>query len=147
MTKIPKGKIESIVTFLEMRAWPLSPTPTMPAERIATLRSEIPTTAFYRFLYNTIGAPWRWWERRAMDDDTLSSIIIDPGLEIYVLYVQGVPAGMCELDCRTSGSVELAYFGLMPEFIGRGFGGYFLRWGVDQAWINDPDRIWVHTCT
>ncbi len=143
----PKGKIESIVTSLEMRERPTSPTPPMPAERIAILRAESPTTAFYRFLYNTIGGPWRWWERRVMDDDTLSKIVSDPGLEIYVLYVRGVPAGMCELDCRNRKNVELAYFGLIPEFVGRGLGGYLLRWGVDQAWSHDPERVWVHTCT
>ena len=43
--------------------------------------------------------------------------------------------------------VELVFFGLMPEFIGRGLGNYFLRWAIDQAWTHDPDRVWVHTCT
>jgi len=144
---LSKGKIESIVTSLEMLSRPTKPTPTTPAERIAILRAESPTLAFYRFLYNTIGEPWRWWERRIMDDDALSGIISDPKLEIYVLYVRGVPAGMCELDCRSGKEVELAYFGLMPEFIGRGLGGYFLHWGIDQAWTHTPERVWVHTCT
>lgn len=144
---VPEGKVESVVTSLEMRDRPNSPTPAVPAERIAILRAEDPTVAYYRFLYNTIGAPWRWWERRVMDDQALAGIILDPLVEIYVLYVRGVPAGMCELDCRTKGSVEIAYFGLMEEFIGRGFGSYFLRWGVDQAWTHEPERVWVHTCT
>ncbi len=144
-----KGSYESIVTSLEMRERPTSPTPPAPAERIAILRAESPTVSFYRYLYNTIGAEWRWWERRAMDDETLGAIIGDPAVEIYVLYVRGVPAGICELDCRTAGEVEVTYFGLMQEFIGRGLGGYLLRWGVDQAWARDPapERVWVHTCT
>lgn len=144
---VPEGKIESIVTSLEMRERPTSPTPPVPAERIAILRAENPTIPFYRFLYNTIGAPWRWWERRVMNDDALAEIILDPKVEVYVLYVRGVPAGMCELDGRTDNSIEITYFGLMDDFIGLGLGGYFLRWGVDQAWSHDPDRVWVHTCT
>ncbi len=142
-----KRKIESIVTSLQMLDRPTSPTPPAPAERIALLRAENPTISFYRYLYNTIGAEWRWWERRAMDDETLAAIISDPAVEIYVLYVRGVPAGMCELDGRIKGSVQIAYFGLMVEFIGRGLGGYLLRWGVDQAWTGNPERVWVHTCT
>lgn len=142
-----KTSYESIVTSLQMLEKPTSPTPPHPAERIAILRAEQPTVSFYRYLYNTIGSAWRWWERRAMDDETLAAIITDPDVEIYVLHVRGVPAGLCELDCRTRGEVEIAYFGLMPEFIGRGLGGYLLRWGVDQAWTREPKRVWVHTCT
>ena len=82
-----------------------------------------------------------------MDDDALRAIINDPAVEIYVLYVRGVPAGMCELDSRDGTGVQVSYFGLMPEFIGRGLGRYLLRWGVDQAWTSNPERVWVHTCT
>jgi GNAT superfamily N-acetyltransferase len=61
--------------------------------------------------------------------------------------VGGVPAGYAELDCRHSGEIELAYFGLIPEFIGRGLGAYFLAWAVDRAWQREPRRLWVHTCS
>lgn len=141
------GKIESVITYLEMRERPTAPPPPRPVEKIALLRAEQPTISFYRFLYDTVGDPWLWWERRVMDDETLGAIIRDPDVEIYVLYVGGVPAGFCELDCREAGAVELAYFGLMPEFIGRGLGRFFLRWAIDQAWLREPERVWVHTCT
>lgn len=139
--------IKSVITSLEMRARPTSPTPTLPAEKIAILRAEQSTVSFYRYLYETIGEEWLWWERRVMDDDELHAIIIHPQVEIFILYVRGVPAGYCELDCRVSDEVELLFFGLMPEFIGRGLGRYFLRWTIDQAWSHDPERVWVHTCT
>ena len=139
--------ITSVVTSLEMRTRPTSPTPTLPAEKLAILRAEKPTISFYRYLYNTIGEALLWWERRVMDDDALAAIIWDPGVEIFILYVRGVPAGYCELDCRTPDAVELVFFGLMPEFIGRGLGKYFLRSAIDQAWTHDPERVWVHTCT
>ena len=80
---------------------------------------------FYRYLYNTVGDDWLWWERRVMDDEALSAIIHHPRIEIFILYVRGVPAGYCELDCRTPDEVELVFFGLLPEFIGRGLGKYF----------------------
>ena len=42
--------------------------------------------------------------------------------------------------------MEVAYFGLMPEFIGRGLGRYLLEWAVSKAFDTEPERLWVHTC-
>ena len=140
-------KITSVITNLEMLEPPKSPTPPIPAVKIALLRAEKPTASFYRYLYNTVGNDWLWYERRVWDDETLLKTIHDPMVEIYVLYVRGVPAGYVELDRRTPPEIELAYFGLIPDFIGMGIGKYFLRWGIDQAWSYNPSRLWVHTCT
>ena len=82
-----------------------------------------------------------------MNESDLAAIIQDEKVEIYTLLVGGVPAGYGELDRRNSPDIELAYFGLMPEFIGQGLGGYFLRWMIDQAWTYEPKRLFVHTCT
>ena len=42
--------------------------------------------------------------------------------------------------------MELSYFGLLPAFIGRGFGGRLLRFAVGRAWTLETRRLWVHTC-
>ncbi len=142
----PPGKLECVITYLEMTEPPTSPTPPRPASKLALLHAESPTVAFYRFLYNNVGGRWLWYERRTMDDGALEAIIQNPEVEIYVLHVRGVPAGFGELDLRKKPDIKLAYFGLMPEFIGRGLGRYLLRWTVDQAWTRHPKRLWTHTC-
>ena len=43
--------------------------------------------------------------------------------------------------------IELAYFGLVPGFIGRKLGPWLLHWVVDAAWAREPKRVWVHTCS
>jgi hypothetical protein len=45
------------------------------------------------------------------------------------------------------GEVEIETFGLVPEFIGKGLGGYALTLGVQRAWNLVPGvrRIWLHT--
>lgn len=144
--RVPKGKLEEIVTYLEMKAAPPLPPAPRRSEKLALMRAENPTVSFYRYLYDAVGAPWLWHERRRMDDESLRAIIQDPLVEVYVLYVAGVPAGYAELDRRVEGEVELAYFGLMPEFIGRGLGGYLLRWVAAKAWKRGVHRVWVHTC-
>jgi GNAT superfamily N-acetyltransferase len=62
-----------------------------------------------------------------------------------VLYLDGVPAGYAELDRRRDEDVELAYFGLIPQFIGRKLGPFLLNWAVDTAWFQKPKRLWVNT--
>ena len=106
-----------------------------------------PTISFYRYLYNTVGEAYDWFDRRRLSDSQLAAIVQHPQVAVHVLYAHGVPAGYAELDWRVPGEVELAYFGLMPEFVGRGYGLSFLQWAVTQAWSQQPQRLWVHTCT
>ena len=46
--------------------------------------------------------------------------------------------------------LEITYFGLLPEFIGRGLGGALLTSAIEEAWACRrgvvPIRVWVHTC-
>lgn len=120
---------------------------TPPQDGLVVAQAVRPTVSFYRYLYITVGEPWRWVDRRRLTDGELSAIIQDSRVEILVLYVEGVPAGYAELDGRTSPDIELAYFGIVPEFIGRRLGPYLLRFAIDRAWARRPRRFWVHTCT
>jgi len=141
--------IEVTITYLEMRGRPARAPAPLPrtGSKIALMRAERPTVGFYRYLYNAVGRPWRWYERNRLSDEALGAIIGDAQVEIHVLYCDGAPAGYAELDFRREGEVELAYFGLIPEYFGRGFGRYMLDWAIDAAWARSPRRVWVHTCT
>ena len=142
------GTLASTITYLEMTEKPGRPAGhPPPGIRVALLRARRPTVAFYRFLYNGVGADWLWYERRAMDDADLAAIVEDDAVEVYVLYLDGVPAGYAELDRRVKPEIELAYIGLMPEFIGRGLGDYLLSTAIDIAWSYQPSRLWLHTNT
>ncbi|MBI3453784.1 MAG: GNAT family acetyltransferase [Rhodospirillales bacterium] len=141
-----RPKIEIVVTYLEMTALPrLAPPPNLPV-KLAVLRAEKISLSFYRYLYNTVGAAWLWYERRLMDDATLDAILADPNVEVYVLYANGEPAGYAELDRRQAPDIELAYFGIVPHWIGRGLGPVLLNAVIDTAWRHQPQRLWVHTC-
>ena len=141
------GKIESTVTHLEMTEPPPSHPSAPPRTDLFLFRAVHPTVSFYRYLYNTIGDPWLWGDRRKLDDAALAAIVQDPAVEIFVLYVLGVPAGYVELDRRVPGEIELAYLGILPEFIGQKLGPYLLHWAIGIAWSHGPRRFWVHTCT
>ena len=144
---VPPGHIVETVTSLEMFACPepARRPPALPAgcriERVVR-----PTVAFYRFLYNTVGEPWLWGGRRRWSDAALAERVQDERTEVWLLGVDGQPGGFAELDRRRPDDVELSYFGLLPDFIGRRLGPLLLRTAVHRAWAGGPRRLWVHTC-
>ena len=140
-----RGHVESNVTFLEMLAPPDRP-PVDLKPGVEMRRAHAPTISFYRYLYNTIGGDWTWTGRRLMDDDTLAAAIRDPSVEVNVLWVNGVPAGLMEIGRGSMPDLELLYFGLIPDFVGKGYGRQALDWIIDRAWSFRPKRFWLHTC-
>jgi GNAT superfamily N-acetyltransferase len=74
-------------------------------------------------------------------------LLDSPTIEIFVLYVRGVPAGFFELDTAAQHETKLCYFGLVPEFIGRRLGPYLLQAAIDHAWSPPIRRFWLHTST
>jgi GNAT superfamily N-acetyltransferase len=141
------ARIDDTVTYLEMFARPAGPRIPAPFAKLALMRADEPTVSFYRYLYETVGTPWLWFERRLLDDVMLAAEITKQTTEIFVLYVGGVPAGYFELDVARARETELRYFGLIPNFIGRGLGPFLLQAAIDRAWSRPIDRFWVHTCT
>src|SRR5215475_3187666 len=139
--------LEDTITYLEMRGRPAGRRIPAPLETLALMRAENCTVSFYRYLYNTVGEPWLWFERRIIDDAAVAAQIHRPTIEIFVLYVRGVPAGFFELDVAAPRETKLCYFGLIPDFIGRRLGPYLLQAAVDRAWSRPIDRFWLHTST
>jgi GNAT superfamily N-acetyltransferase len=139
------GELDVVTTYLEMTERPTRPTVPCPSGQYAVLRLDRPSVHFYRYLYNLVGERWMWTDRRRISDEALHAEITAEGVEIYVLYAGGEPAGYVELDRRPKPDIGIAYFGLAPAYIGRGLGRYLLNWAVDQAWSYGPRRLLVST--
>lgn len=136
------------ITYLRMTEKPRPQALPAPAMPHAIQRAEKPTVSFYRFLYDAVGRNWGWMDRKRMSDSELETVLLDKDTEVYVLYIRGVPAGYAELNFKKfPKEVDLAYFGIMPEFIGMKLGPYFLNWAISEAWQRGPDCITVNTCT
>jgi GNAT superfamily N-acetyltransferase len=139
--------LEDTITYLEMLARPTGRRVPAPLEKLALMQAEACPVSFYRYLYDTVGEPWLWFERRMIGDLALAAQIGKPTIEIFVLYVRGVPAGFFELDTAAARETKLCYFGLIPDFIGRRLGPYLLQAAIDRAWSRPIDRFWLHTST
>jgi GNAT superfamily N-acetyltransferase len=110
-------------------------------------RAEVPCPELNRFLYTAVGGDWYWIDRLSWTYDRWLSYVNRPELETWIGYVAGTPAGYYELELQTEGNVEIAYFGLLTQFVGRGIGGELLTRAVERAWSMQAMRVWVHTCS
>jgi GNAT superfamily N-acetyltransferase len=136
------------VTELEMHVMPAYRQHAPSGPRIALMRAQGMTAAFYRFLYREVGKPHHWFVRRDLDDAALLAEIGADKTEIFVLYVDGCPAGFIELSLEMKPQiVEITYFGLMTEYQGRGLGKFFLSEAVFAAWGHKPQKVVIETNT
>ncbi len=103
--------------------------------------------SFFRYLYREVGSQFHWTDRLDWSDSTSQLHLDRPGVSIWVMTWNEAPAGYFELNQGEDRSTEIAYFGLLPEFIGRGWGGYLLTRAVESAWQGGATRVWLHTCT
>ena len=101
--------------------------------------------AFWRFLYAEVGRGHHWIDRLPWSPDEIRAYLADPAVSLWLFTVWGAPAGYFELRKDADGGVEIAYFGLLKEFHGRGLGGHLLTQAVQHAWEIGALRVWVHT--
>ena len=105
---------------------------------------------FNRDLYFQVGKQWGWIDKRSWTDDQWNEYATAPELRMFAGYYDDSLAGYYELRQDREGGIEIAYFGLLPEFIGRGLGSVLLTSAIEEAWTPHdgivPTRVWVHTC-
>jgi GNAT superfamily N-acetyltransferase len=143
----PAATIEVTRTYLEMR----DPSALRgaklddPAIRIEPQRDC--SVELFRFLYVEVGKNYHWIDRLPWTDDDIRAYLARPEISVWLMTYDQERAGYFELRKCEDGSTELAYFGLMPQFIGRGLGRHLLTCAVEQAWADGANRVWLHTCT
>ena len=134
-------------TYLEMRSpdelvASATPVPAPVIERVERCSPEL-----FKLLYAEVGRAFHWTDRLSWSDQTIQAHLAKPEVSIWVMWWEAQPAGYFELREHEDRSVEIAYFGLLPDFIGRGWGKYLLTRAAQTAWDLRPARVWLHTCT
>ena len=100
-----------------------------------------------RFLYRSVGADWCWYERLNWSYERWMTYVCRAEVATWIATVGGSVAGYFELEDQDHGAVEIAYFGLLPAFIGSGLGAALLTDAAAAAWARGPQRVWLHTCS
>lgn len=145
-TDVPPGKQAAIVTSLQMTSRP-DPRPERQDAGWGLRRIERPDPERYLDLYRKVGHDWLWFSRLAMPREALAAILLAPEVELYAFETGGQDEGILELDFRTPGECELAFFGLTAAAQGTGAGRWLMNRAIERAWSRPIRRFWVHTCT
>jgi GNAT superfamily N-acetyltransferase len=134
-----------ITTYLEMRL-PEQLRPKRADARFQIREESERDWHFSRDLYFRVGERWRWIDKRPWTDAQWKEYAAAPELRTFAAYYDDALAGYYELRRDAEGGVEIAYLGLLPEFVGGGLGGALLTSAIEEAWQMSPRRVWVHTC-
>ncbi len=150
MTIQPAGtEIGYTVTWLQMTERPTWAWPHLPANQPASLlHAERPPRWYFLSLYDAVGRNYVWEDAHDRDPEDLQTWLDDPAVNLYTLMAHGWPQGFFLLDSREAEVTDLAYFGLVPEAVGKGLGTFLLRTAILMAWEREGLRaLTVNTCT
>ena len=133
--------------YLEMRsATELCPNPS-PTAAFVVQQAKRPLPSLNQYFYQTVGADWGWTDRLGWTLAQWQAWVERPLLQTWLGYLDGTPCGYFELEKQQDGALDLAYFGLLPNFLGLGLGGAFLTAAIESAWAWQASRVLVNTCT
>ncbi len=119
-----------------------------PSIPVSVHRAEVVSPELNRYLYTAVGGDWYWLDRLTWTWQRWHDWLDRPGVETWLATVDGTPAGYAELDGTRDGEVEIAYFGLLRAFVGKGVGGHLLTEAARRAWrLPGTRRVWLHTCS
>jgi len=144
-----RTRMSIVTTYLEMHSPDQLRAARCADERFQIRQKKEADWRFNRDLYFAVGERWSWIDKRPWTDEQWKDYGLAPDLRTFGAYHDDSLAGYYELRRDNEDGVEIAYFGLLPAFWGRGFGGALLTNAIEEAWRMSPSvtRVWVHTCT
>ena len=99
-----------------------------------------------KFFYKQIGKKHQWIDRLVWQDKDWIKHVSNENLKTYILKEDEELVGFFELIFDKN-ECEIAYFGILEEYIGKSLGGYLLSEAIKIAFEKKMKRIWVHTCS
>jgi ribosomal protein S18 acetylase RimI-like enzyme len=101
-----------------------------------------------KFFYKQIGKNYQWVDRLIWTDKNWIEYVSSPNLFTFVLKNNDDIAGFFELMYHKDKlETEIAYFGLLKEYLGKKLGGYMLSEAIKKSFSYNVKRVWAHTCS
>ncbi|WP_370675272.1 GNAT family N-acetyltransferase [Pleomorphomonas sp. PLEO] len=140
------GKLANLVTFLEMQERPEKPRRPAPSGYVLEPIDRWDTSAFLD-LYREIGWEWLWSSRLLMSREKLEAKLAAPHMRSWCPVKDGRRMGIVEMDLSEPHETEISFFGLVPDAVGSGLGGWMMDEAIDLAFGRPGmKRLWLHTC-
>lgn len=137
--------IEVTITYLEMTSRDQLVAGKLPPAEIALDRAGAPAMALIRSTHDRIATPHHWLSL-GWSEQRWSNVLDRPGVRCWIARVGADVIGLILMEQHARGDVEITKFGLVPEWVGRGFGGHLLTLAVQLAWgVGAVDRVWLAT--
>ena len=101
-----------------------------------------------KFFYKNVGKKHHWVDRLIWSEEQWIDYVSDQKVRTYVLKDKDDLAGYFELIFHNDkNEVEIAYLGLLEEYINQKLGSYLLSSAIKNSFSLKPKRVWVHTCS
>lgn len=122
--------------------------PSAPVAEFEVVAVDPPDPDLNRRFYRAVGGQWNWTDRLKWSPKQWLAHVQRDVLKTFIGRLKGEDVGYIEIEAQADGDVEIVYFGLLPNHIGKRLGGPFLSAAVEKAWeITGAKRLWLHTCT
>ena len=101
-----------------------------------------------KFFYKNIGKKHHWVDRLVWTEKQWIDYVSNKNIKTYVLKKVNDLVGYFELNLhQEKDEVEIAYLGLLEEYQNKKLGSYLLSKAIKYSFLNQPKRVWVHTCS
>ena len=141
-------KINVDRSFLEINSVKDLKSSKSPGSNYKIIQVDPPDFQLNKFFYKQIGRKHRWIDRLVWGDERWIEYVENPRVETFILKDNSNLAGYYE-TIRDLGNdhSEIAYFGILEEYIGKKCGGYLLSEAIKRLFKEGISRVWLHTCT
>ncbi len=101
-----------------------------------------------KFFYKNVGKNHHWVDRLVWTEKEWINYVSDQKVKTYILKDNDELAGYFELIFhQNENEIEIAYLGLLVEYQNQKLGSYLLSSALKKSFLENPRRVWVHTCS
>ena len=101
-----------------------------------------------KFFYKNVGKKHNWVDRLVWTDENWTEYTTDKKVKTFIIKKNNDLAGYFELIIhKEPNEVEIAYLGLLEEYQNKKIGSFLLSSAIKKAFRENPNRVWVHTCS
>ena len=131
--------------YLEINSLEDLKTKAVPLEGFSIKEEDKNNFALNKFFYKQIGKKHEWVDRLIWQDKNWIDYVSNENLKTLILRKEKDIVGYFEL-LFDNNECEIAYLGILEEYIGKGYGGFLLSEAIRLGFTYSR-RIWVHTCS
>ena len=107
-----------------------------------------PNFQLNKFFYKEIGKKHNWIDRLSWNEKQWIDYVNNKNVKTYILKEGIQLVGYFEqIFYQDAKDCEIAYFGILEEYIGKKYGGYLLSEAIKISFKIGSNRVWVHTCS